>query len=117
LRIASGIISLVLGFAVLFQSCAVAGLGSFVAPDSTTGAVGMLVGILLLIGGAFSFQLPKVSVVICIIAALFAGIEAMNDFPDMKVWAVLCLILAVMNFFGGRKPKAPITNDPPAPSP
>ena len=117
MRIASGIISLVLGFAVLFQSCAVAGLGSVVAPGSTTGAVGMLVGILLLIGGAFSFQLPKVSVVICIIAALFAGVEAMNNFPDMKVWAVLCLILAVMNFFGARKPKGPITKEPPAPSP
>jgi uncharacterized membrane protein YjfL (UPF0719 family) len=77
----------------------------------------MLVGILLLIGGAFSFQLPKVSVVICIIAALFAGIEAMNDFPDMKIWAVICLIIAVMNFFGARKPKEPTTKDPPALSP
>ena len=77
----------------------------------------MLVGILLLIGGAFSFQLPKVSIVICIIAALFAGIEAMNDFPDMKVWAVVCLILAVMNFFSARKPKEPTTKDPPVPSP
>jgi hypothetical protein len=117
LRIASGIISLVLGFVVLFQSCAVAGLGSIVDPDSTIGAVGMLVGLLLLIGGAFSFQLPKVSVVICVIAALFAGIEAMNEFPDMKVWAVICLILAVMNYFGARKPKDPVTKDPPAPSP
>ncbi|MDD4359351.1 MAG: hypothetical protein PHV50_02175 [Syntrophaceticus sp.] len=117
MRIASGIISLVLGFAVLFQSCAVAGLGSIVDPDSTIGAVGMLVGFLLLSSGAFSFQLPKVSVVICIIAALFAGIEAMNEFPDMKVWAVLCLILAAMNYFGARKPKEPISKDPPTPSP
>lgn len=107
MRIASGIISFVLGFAVLFQSCAVAGLGSVVDTDSTVGAVGMLVGFLLLISGAFSFQLPKVSVAICIIAALFAGIEAMNNFPDMKIWAVLCLILAAMNYFGGRKPKDP----------
>lgn len=117
MRIASGIISLMLGFAVLFQSCAVAGLGSIVDPDSTIGAVGMLVGFLLLISGAFSFQLPKVSLVICIIAALFAGIEAMNEFPDMKVWAVLCLVLAVMNYFGARKPKDPVKKDPLAPSP
>lgn len=117
MRIAAGIISLVIGFAVLFQSCAVAGLGSLVSPDSTTGAIGMLVGFLLLISGAFSFQLPKVSVVICVIAACFAGLEAMNDFPDMKIWAVICLLLAVMNYFAARKPKDPVTKDPPASSP
>lgn len=112
MKIASGIISLLLGFVVLFQSCAVAGLGSIVAPESGTGAIGMLLGVLLMISGAFSFQLPKVSTVLCVISALLALMEAMNDFPDMKFWAVVCLGLAVMNFFAARRPKKPVTTAP-----
>jgi hypothetical protein len=108
-KIASGIISLLLGCVILFQSCAVAGLGSIVAPESGTGAIGMLLGVLLMISGAFSFQLPKVSTVLCVISALLALMEAANDFGDMKFWAVVCLGLAVMNFFAARKPKESVT--------
>jgi len=35
----------------------------------------------------------------------------------MKIWAVICLLLAVMNYFAARKPKDPVTKDPPASSP
>lgn len=112
MRIAAGVISLLLGFGVLFQSCAVSGLGAIVAPDSAAGAIGMLVGILLLMAGAFAFQLPRVAMVISIICAGLAFIEASNDFADMNVWAVICLCLAVMEFFAGRKPRTSVTTVP-----
>lgn len=105
MRIASGIISLLLGCVILFQSCTVAGLGSIVSPESQAGAIGMLLGLVLMISGGFSFRLPKVATVLCIVGVLLALMEAMNDFPDMKIWAVICLGLALMNFFSARKPK------------
>lgn len=65
-----------------------------------------------MISGAFSFQLPKVATVLCGLCTLLAILEATNDFPDMKIWAVVCLALGVMNFFAARKPKSPSTTAP-----
>ncbi len=110
MKIASGIISLLLGFLVLFQSCTVGGLGAIVAPESTAGPLGMLAGVLLIIAGAFAFQLPKVAGVISLLATLTAFAESTNDFGDMKIWAVICLVLAAMEFSAARKPK---TVEPP----
>lgn len=112
MRIAAGIISLILGAMILFQSCAVGGLGAIVAPESKAGALGMFTGFLLLIAGAFAFQLPKVAMIVSVVAAIFAFAESANDFKDMKVWGVFCLGLAVMEFFAARKPKKPISVGP-----
>lgn len=109
MKIAAGILSLLLGLVVTFQSCAVSGLGAIAAPGSTTGALGTLVGILLIVAGAFAFGLPRVSMAISVAAAVLALIES-SDFPDMRIYAVVCLGLAAMEFAASRKPKS----EPPA---
>jgi len=110
MKIAAAVVSLVLGAVILFQSCAVTGLGAIVDPESTTGAIGMAVGVVLMIGGAFAFKLPKVAMVISVIAGLLSLIEN-ADFKDMRIWAVVCFGIAAMEFFAARKPKTPATTD------
>ncbi|WP_236764438.1 hypothetical protein [Agrobacterium tumefaciens] len=78
MKIAVGIIGLFLGILVLLQSCAVTA-GSGLLNDQATGsagAVGMLTGVLLVIGGAFSFGLPLVGAIIFLVSALMAFIAS-----------------------------------------
>ncbi|MGB4503796.1 MAG: hypothetical protein WBI44_02735 [Syntrophaceticus sp.] len=116
MRTLSVILTLACGLLVLFLSYLQVDLERVINPDATISILAVLVGILLLIGGAFSFKLPKVSAIICIIAALFAGIGAMNDLPSMTSFIIMCLLLAGMNYAGARQSKEPVTKDPPDPS-
>ncbi|CDZ44270.1 hypothetical protein [Neorhizobium galegae] len=105
MKIAIGIISMFLGLLVLLQSCTVGTashmLGEQAAADA--GAVGMLVGALYFVGGAFSFGLPVVAMVVFAVASLLAlAAGASGNFSDMTVWAVVALILAVGAFFAWR---------------
>lgn len=108
MKIATGIISLIIGLIVFLQSCAV-GIGGAVLADETTsqsGSVGLFVAFLLWIAGAFAFALPKVAMVISAIAGIFALMNgATSDYADMTVWGVIAFILAILEFFAGRKPK------------
>lgn len=106
MRIAVGIIGIMLGLLVIMQSCTIM-VGSDIAGDSVTsesGAVGILIGFLYFVGGAFAFGLPTVSLVMFIIAAV-AGFAAASQgvFADLQIWAYGALILAVMSFFALRK--------------
>ncbi len=120
MKIACGILSLVFFLIILLQSCAVGIGGSIFGEESATqgGSVGIFVALLFLIGGAFSFGLPKVSMVIMAIAGIL-GIAAgqTTTYSDMTFWGVVALILAVLNFFGSRKKKTKkdATTAPPAP--
>lgn len=110
MKVAAGVVSLVLGAVILFQSCAVVGLGAIVDPKSTTGMMGAGVGVLLMVGGAFAFKLPKVAMVFSVLSGLLALMEN-ADFKDMRIWAIVCFGIAAMEFFAARKPKTPATTD------
>lgn len=108
MRIASGIISLVLGVMIFLQSCTIS-IGGDIFGDkasSSSGSIGLLVAFLLFLAGAFAFTLPKVAMIFSTIAALFAFLNgATSDFSDMTVWGVIALVIAVLNFFAGRSQK------------
>jgi hypothetical protein len=79
MKIATGIIAIMLGLLVLLQSCTI-GAGSSLLGDQATadaGATGIIAGFFLFVGGAFAFGLPLVGGIILVVAALiaFAGIE------------------------------------------
>lgn len=108
MKIATGIIGLFLGILVLMQSCAVAAGGGLMDDQAISGAgmIGIFVGLVFFIGGAFSFALPLVSGIIFVIAALFAFLaSAQGMYSDMKVWGVIALLLAAMSFFTWRSIK------------
>lgn len=108
MKIATGIIGLILGLLVLMQSCAVTTGGSLINDQTTAeaGAVGMLAAFLYFVGGAFAFALPVVSMVVFGLAALLAlGAAATSDFGDLTIWGVVAMILAIMAFFAWRSDK------------
>ncbi|MBX5202425.1 hypothetical protein [Rhizobium sp. NZLR1] len=102
MKIAIGIIGIFLGLLVLMQSCAVTA-GSGLLQDKATGgaaAIGMLVGLLFFIAGAFSFALPLVGAIMFGLAAAFAFLAStQGSFSDLTIWGFIALVLAVMTFF------------------
>ncbi|MEO3385260.1 hypothetical protein [Mesorhizobium sp. CAU 1741] len=105
MRIAIGILGLALGMLVLLQSCAIS-IGSDVVGDATTseaGGVGIIMGILYFIGGAFAFGLPLVSLIVFALATLAGLTIGTGVFADLQIWAYVALALAVLSFVAWRK--------------
>ncbi|MEN0115464.1 MAG: hypothetical protein AAGD15_01970 [Agrobacterium cavarae] len=115
MKIAVGIIGLFLGLLVLLQSCAVTA-GSGLANDSATGAaasIGMLVGIVFFVAGAFSFARPLVGAIMFFLAGLLAFLAStQGKFGDITIWGYIALLLAVMGFFTWRSAKLKKTQPP-----
>lgn len=106
MKIAIGIIGIMLGMLVLLQSCTV-GTASHIVGDTATGdagALGILAGLLLFVGGAFAFGLPIVSAITFTLAGLIA-FAGSAEYPDLKVWGFVALAMAVMAFFAWRSSK------------
>ena len=121
MKIAAGILSLFLGLIVLMQSCVIASTAGLSknATFQQAGSVGLLVGLLFFVVGAFAFALPQISAVLLVIAGLFA-LMVMEHFPDMGIWAVVAFALAGMARLAWkplrRGAKGGATTDAPAPA-
>ena len=105
MRIAVTIISLALMLVVFAQSCAASVGGSLSEDDDLSGggAVGFLIGLLYLLGGAFALGVPRISVVTFSIAAVLGVLAgATTDFRDLIIWGIVAAILAAMSFRGYR---------------
>jgi hypothetical protein len=90
-------------FGVGLQSCAVS-FGGALGQDEMMkqgGAVGILVALLFMVGGAFAIPFPIVSL-ISFLAAAFLGVAAgaTTAFSDLTVWGFVAFFLAVLSFFG-----------------
>src|SRR5918911_5018186 len=87
LRIATAIIALALMLVVGFQSCA-ASFGANLSHDqsaSDAAGAGFIVAFLFLLGGAFAYGVPIVSVVAFLLAASIAWIAGYtSDFRDLR---------------------------------
>lgn len=105
MRLAVGIIAIMLGLVIVLQSCTVSVGGGLLEDESITqaGAVGVFVGFAFFVGGAFAFALPMVSMVLFVIAALFGFMAGgSGEFSDLSIWGGAALILAVMALFAWR---------------
>lgn len=105
MKIAVGIIGMIIGLLVFLQSCTVS-VGSSLAENEAmgqAGAVGVFIGFAFLIGGAFGFALPVVSMIVFSIAALFGfAAGADGEFADLTYWGGAAAVLATMSFFAWR---------------
>ncbi len=102
------IISLFLTLIVGLQSCAIAAGGGMSQNQSVAGAgaAGVLVALLFVLGGAFAMGLPRASMVMFVLAGVIAlAVGASGVFPDLTIWGVVALVLAVMAYFGYRELK------------
>jgi hypothetical protein len=109
-KVASGILSLLFGLIALGQSFLVGIGGSIISDESMNqgGAVGLLVSLLLMAGGAFAFQVPKAAAFFTGAAGLFGlAVGATTTYTDMTVWGVVAIILTVINIVNARKPRRP----------
>lgn len=104
MKLATGIIGMFLGLLILLQSCGVAAGGGLIKDHATSGAgaIGMLVGVLFFIGGAFAFGLPLVATIVFSTASLLAFLGSQGLYADLKIWSVVSLVLAAMAFFPWR---------------
>ncbi len=105
MRIAVLIIGIVLSVVMAVQTFAVYVLGNAGnnADASGGGAVGLLVAFLMLVAAAFAMGVPLVSVILFLIGGLLALlIAASSNFPDLAIWGIVSLVLAVMAFIGWR---------------
>lgn len=103
MRIATMILALLLMLMVGLQSCAVSFGGELGSDEGMAqgGAVGILVALLFMVGGAFALPFPLVSLISFSGAALFAvAAAATTPFSDLSFWAIAALVLAGMSFFG-----------------
>ena len=105
MRIAT-ILSLVLMVVVGAQPCAVYVGGSALGQRGTAegGALGLLVALLFLVGGAFAMPFPLVSLVDFLAYGIF-GIAggATTAFSDLTIWGGASFVLAVLSFLGVRE--------------
>lgn len=100
-----GIISIVLCFFVLFQSCA-AGIGNAISENGeTSGSSGLIVAILMLVAGIVGICTRKskgggIATGIFYAIAGLVGISNYGSYSDLMVWSVLCFIFAIVFILG-----------------
>lgn len=113
MRIAIGIISLFLMLLIGLQSCAL----SFGGHDDATweAGVGVLVALLFLVAGSFAFKLPKVSLIVFVVAAVIALLNGFSTkyYGDLRVWGFVSLALAALSYFASERKKRRTTDIPP----
>ena len=116
-KLVIGIVSIVLTFVVLFQSCA-AGIGDAMLNEGgTSGASGFLVAVFMLISGivAIATRSSRGGAIFCTVVYGLAGLLAVSAngiFKDLMIWGILCLIFAVVFLVSAIKmKKAPQNSD------
>lgn len=100
-----GILTIVISCFVLFQSCTAGAVNALSDNGESSGTAGALVALLMLSGGITMIASRKnttksgsvAGVIIFGISALIGFTSAGSVFKDLIVWAVLCVILAVIN--------------------
>ena len=102
-KLVIGILSIVFSLVILFQSCA-ANVGSVLGSNGkdTSGSVGTLVAILLIVAGIIGIaaRSSKGGSIAATIIYAIAGISAIGAstgiYKDLLIWGVLSLIFAVV---------------------
>lgn len=104
-RLVSGIISIVLTFFVMFQSCAAGVVNTLESNGDVSGSAGVIVSIMLLAGGIVSIATRRggkggliATIVLFGIGALL-GFTMYGVFTDLLLWAFWCLLNAGMAVF------------------
>lgn len=106
MRLAVLIIGLVLMVVVAAQSCAALIAGGLAdrRDVSEGGGFGVLVAFLFLLGAAFAWGVPTVSMICFALAMIYGLVGGVSTpFKDLTVWGVAAGTLAILSFFGRRR--------------
>ncbi|MCT4553231.1 MAG: hypothetical protein N4A53_00935 [Pelagimonas sp.] len=102
MKIALGIVGILLSLIVMMQSCTITGLSGLAdnAETGAAGAIGLISGFIFFVAAALSFSLPRAAGVTFLLSALLASAGA-QDFPDLAIWAAIAGVMGVMAFLTG----------------
>jgi hypothetical protein len=106
MRIAIGIIGLIFMVLAFAQSCVVFIGGNIFEEESLSqgGVVGILAGILLGVGGAFAFKLPKVSIVIFAVVTVLGLVAGLaTGYKDMIFYGIVAVILMILSIVAHKR--------------
>jgi hypothetical protein len=102
-KLVSGILSMILFVVVAFQSCAAGVVNAMESNGGSSGSVGILVAILMLSGGIVSVATRKsegkggnIALIILFGLAALMGFAGHGNYSDLVIWAVWCLLNAVL---------------------
>lgn len=112
-KLVAGILSIVLFFLVMFQSCAAGVVNVMEDNGGTSGTTGVMVAIFMLAGGIVSIATRKatgkggnIALIILFGLAALIGFTGYGNYGDLLIWSAWCLlnaILAVISMIRGRK--------------
>ena len=112
-KLVAGILSIILFFIVMFQSCAAGVVNAIEDTGGSSGSAGFVVGILMLVGGIVSVVTRKsvgkggnIALIILFGLAALIGFAGHGNYKDLVIWAVWCLInaaLALVSIIKGNK--------------
>lgn len=102
-KLVSGILSIILFVVVSIQSCA-AGIGNAISESGEiSGSAGIILSVLMLSGGIVSIAIRNtkgkggdIALIVIFGLAFLLGFPNAGSFPDLKIWAVWCLINAIL---------------------
>ncbi|MFT3982914.1 MAG: hypothetical protein QM697_03325 [Lachnospiraceae bacterium] len=102
-KLVSGILSIILFVVVSFQSCAAGIVNALEENSGTSGSVGFMVAILMLVGGIVSIASRKsvkkggnIALVILFGLAALMGFAGYGNYSDLVLWSIWCLINSIL---------------------
>ena len=103
-KLVVGILSICLSAMVLFQSCAAGAANALEANGEIGGTGGFIVAIMLLAGGVVMIATRKsekkggsIAALILYLLGALIGFTTAGSYSDLKIWAVVALLVAIMN--------------------
>lgn len=103
-KLVVGILSICLSAMVLFQSCAAGAANTLEANGEVGGTGGFIVAITLLAGGIVMIATRKsekkggsIAALILYLLGALIGFATAGSYSDLKIWAVVALLVAIMN--------------------
>ena len=109
-RLIIGIVSFILFFIILFQSCAAGVVNSVTASSDAGGSAGLIVAFMVVIAGIIAIVCRKNatgSIVAGVVYGLsgLVGVATSDVYTDLSIWGGLFIIFAIFYIFSGIKQK------------
>lgn len=101
-KLVSGILTIIFFLIVELQSCAAGAVNVLEENGGSSGSVGFIVGLLMLVGGIVSICVRNagkggnIAVVVVFGLAAFIGFVGHGNYSDLVIWSIWCLINALL---------------------
>lgn len=112
-KLVAGILCIILSAFVIFQSCAAGVANTLAENGEASGSAGVIVAVFLLVGGIVMIatrnnegKSGSIAAVIIFVLAAIVGFAMAGSYTDLKIWAGLCSVLAVVNVIAAVRSRA-----------